>query len=63
MNKLAGNILAMAIIDLFLPNLLTMLRYLDLNFFVNLIIECILYYFLAFIEIIDFIDPDIICLY
>ena len=30
----------MAIIDLFFPNLLTMLRYLDLNFFVYFINEC-----------------------
>ena len=30
----------MAIIDLFFPNLLTMLRYLDLNFFVYFISEC-----------------------
>ena len=30
----------MAIIDLFFPNLLTMLRYLDLNFFVYFINAC-----------------------
>ena len=30
----------MAIIDLFFPRLLTMLRYLDLNFLVNFISEC-----------------------
>ena len=36
----SASILAIAIIDFFFPNLLTMLRYLDLNFFVYFINEC-----------------------
>ena len=39
-SKVSANILATAIIDLFFPSLLTILRYLDLNLFVYFISEC-----------------------